>query len=953
MKRALKLSLAISLALGAGHASAIGLGQIQVKSRLNQPLDAEIPVIVDRRGEAESLVVKLASAEEFSRIGIERSQIGVPLEFALGQSARGDTVIRVTSKEAVHAPFLDFLLEANWSNGRVLREYTVLLDPPLTAPASAASSVAAEPAPRAVVVPPPPPAAAAPAPVAAPVARAEPVRPAAAPRPPVPAAESEPASSSAPVAVASPAVRPAPAPRPSPPSERRLPPSVAASNGTNYGPVAEGETLWEIAQATLPDGGVSANQLMLALLKANPDAFVRNNINRLKRGAILRIPSGEEIRAVGSMRTAAAQVQSQIAEWRGETARPTLLAGSAAGTAPAWDKADRAKPGRGDDRLALVPPDLGKDGLASTGQAGSSAGAAGGNASAAELARANESLAARTQEAGELRTRVKDLESLQSKNERLISLKDSEIAELQRKLAAAQAAAATKTVEGTAKPVVEPVKPADIAVPASSPDSASPAPVPVTTKDDIWGTNASTTAVDPAKPDPATTATTPQDASPEAPTTSGPAASETDPLASPATETPSPVEPAVTGATALTAPETTADSQSPTPAENPPVTEAAQTTPAAPIQPAPAAVVADEGSPWYLDPRVLGGAGIVALLLGFLAVRSRGKGRKAAPRPSLADQFASGAAAIPVIPQAGDGAILNDEETQLADQIAFRPDDLGARLELLSIYYADNRVEEFRAAAAAMQAHVHDPREPEWVQVRAMGEDLLPDDPLFASATSESQPGRADMAAGRWHQEEVVVEDVDELRWADEEEPVAAAPPPPAPPAFDEQRYAPARNVEPVADLRSVEVEPAGVDHQAAYDNGLELSLDDFDDEPVAAESPAKPAAPAPAGQPLTEFASEKKKDDEAFGFDLPPLDFDMEFNKPQVANTPSLADEVPETDDEFFVGEDALGTKLDLARAYADMGDPDGARAMLEEVIAEGDSAQQEQARKLLVELG
>ena len=145
MKRPLQLPLAIALALGATNAFALGLGTIHVNSKLNQPLDAEIPVLQGTQGEAEGLLVQLAAAEDFDRVGLNRSRLSVPLEFTLVKSPHGEMVIKVTSKEVVREPFLDFLVEANWPKGRLLREYTVLLDPPVMAPATGATSVAQAP----------------------------------------------------------------------------------------------------------------------------------------------------------------------------------------------------------------------------------------------------------------------------------------------------------------------------------------------------------------------------------------------------------------------------------------------------------------------------------------------------------------------------------------------------------------------------------------------------------------------------------------------------------------------------------------------------------------------------------------------------------------------------------------------------------------------------------------
>ncbi|MBU6198875.1 MAG: fimbrial protein FimV, partial [Xanthomonadaceae bacterium] len=129
MKGPAKLSLAIALALVGGNAFALGLGTIQVRSKLNQPLDAVIPVIADSPAEVSGLEVALASAEDFQRVGLDKSRVDVPLEFSVTSDGHGQTQIHVTTKDIVREPLVDFLIVANWPKGKLLREYTVLLDP--------------------------------------------------------------------------------------------------------------------------------------------------------------------------------------------------------------------------------------------------------------------------------------------------------------------------------------------------------------------------------------------------------------------------------------------------------------------------------------------------------------------------------------------------------------------------------------------------------------------------------------------------------------------------------------------------------------------------------------------------------------------------------------------------------------------------------------------------------
>ncbi|MEO8743320.1 MAG: ferrous iron transporter B, partial [Lysobacteraceae bacterium] len=115
------------------QAQAIGLGAIEVKSKLDQPFVADIPVTINSPDEAKSLVVRLASADAFARVGMNPSQLSANLEFSVSKNARGETIVRVTTPQRMHDPYVTFLLEADWGKGKMVREYTALLDPPHTA----------------------------------------------------------------------------------------------------------------------------------------------------------------------------------------------------------------------------------------------------------------------------------------------------------------------------------------------------------------------------------------------------------------------------------------------------------------------------------------------------------------------------------------------------------------------------------------------------------------------------------------------------------------------------------------------------------------------------------------------------------------------------------------------------------------------------------------------------
>ena len=441
MNKPLRLSMALALALAGSGAQALGLGQIEVKSALNQPLVAEIPVLVSNRGEADALHVRLAAPEAFARVGLDRPALqAANLAFEVVNDG-GRTVIRITTPNNVSDPFLNFLLEVDWGSGKMLREYTVLLDPPSMMPitGSAPATVAAitEPEPM----------------------RAEPLLET---PPPLP--------EQAPVAEAPAVVEPTPA---QPSAAETLdnmnvatatPASTPASTAGSYGPVASGETLWSIANNARPDSSVSVNQMMLALLRANPEAFIDNNINRLKKGAVLRIPGREEATTLAAVE-AAAQVREQMQSWQGAVATTSQ---PATGSETAQRTTPRASAGASDSRLELTPP-RGK-GEASASTSGAAADGSG-RELRAELARSKEEVSALSQENQELKSRVGELEDLQSESRRLIELKDSELAAAQRSLREANQRAEQTQATASASP--EAVAPAEASPEQAAVDAAS------------------------------------------------------------------------------------------------------------------------------------------------------------------------------------------------------------------------------------------------------------------------------------------------------------------------------------------------------------------------------------------------------------------------------------------------------------------------------------------------
>ena len=386
LRRFTRFSSALVLLL-CGNAWALGLGEIRLESSLNSPLRAEIELLSATEEELDNLTITLASAETFERYGLDRSADLQALEFRVIRSGRTDgNVVRVRSSNPITEPFLTFLVEATWARGRLLREYTLLLDPPTFAPPTPAQPAVAAPERR--------------APADSGSIRREP-----SPRTPV----AEPPARAAPP----PASRPAPAPAA---AVEDRPVDNAAFDATPGGDyvVTRNETLWGIAQRVRPDGRLSMNQTMLAIYEANREAF-GGNINVLREGASLRIPSADEIFQI-DRGDALSEVQRQHSAWDG----------SVATAAPAVED---SRP-----NLTLVPPDEDSIGVG----AGDDA--------------LDEAPLSREQE---VERRIAELEAETPVDRALIEIRDNELAALREELARIRGEVYEPPVDET--PLDEPV----------------------------------------------------------------------------------------------------------------------------------------------------------------------------------------------------------------------------------------------------------------------------------------------------------------------------------------------------------------------------------------------------------------------------------------------------------------------------------------------------------------
>jgi pilus assembly protein FimV len=303
---------------------ALGLGDIRLSSALNEPLRAEIELLAATPEELNNLTVQLASQDTFQRYDLDRPNFLTTLEFEVVRSGSADgNIVRVTSTEPITEPFITFLVEASWSRGRLLREYTLLLDPPTFAPppstpqaeavtaptrsAPADSGQIDRPAPRQETPPPPAEQPVVRAPVQAPAETPAPA-PAETQTSPVPSPAPEPAPEPIPDPIQEPAPEPAAAPSSQPAFLTGFPDEVQ---------VVRGDTLWGITQRVRPDSNMTINQMMLAIYEANPEAF-EGNINRLRAGVTLRVPEADDVFRINRA-DAYNEVLRQENEWLGGT----------------------------------------------------------------------------------------------------------------------------------------------------------------------------------------------------------------------------------------------------------------------------------------------------------------------------------------------------------------------------------------------------------------------------------------------------------------------------------------------------------------------------------------------------------------------------------------------------------------------------------------------------------
>ncbi len=376
------------------QAFGLGLGDIDVKSGLNQPLDAEIKVLSVNPDDIDKITVNLADEITFVSSGVDRVPLLDQLVFTVQRKPNGRVVIKVTTKQAIREPFLDFFIEVNWPTGRRFREYTLLLDPPVFAGRTTAPRQAPALKRKTKSI--------------SDMMSGTPSR----------TAERKRKAKSVSDLLAS------------PPS--RDPRRQDATSAADYGPIERDETLWKIADAMRRGDSYSVEQYMMALFDDNPTAFFGDNINNLKAGYVLRAPDAATIARL-SHSQAARNARQHYKLWL-ESKRLRQVATSKgistdAGLASRSDSSgptSRTSSDASDAQLRLTSPEDGDK----------SAVSGGGSASLndSDFATINAKVDESKEQGTELQSQVASLETQLESMERLVTLKDDALVNLQNSL---------------------------------------------------------------------------------------------------------------------------------------------------------------------------------------------------------------------------------------------------------------------------------------------------------------------------------------------------------------------------------------------------------------------------------------------------------------------------------------------------------------------------------------
>jgi pilus assembly protein FimV len=892
MRKQVLAGLAVASTLGffiplTSHA--FGLGKIDVMSALNEPFKAEIALNALRSEERDNLQVRIASEDEFTKAGLNRSLLLSQLQFDIVQR-NGQDKILVTSKQAIREPFLDFLLTATAGSGLLMREYTVLLDPPEYVMAATGT---------------------------APVRATEPT------------AQTRNSSSTD--------------------STRYQYPDSQTPGSYR---VKRSDTLWNIAMQTRPDSSVSVDQMMMALLEENPQAFTDRNVNGLNAGVTLQIPSRDAIQAM-SQAQAKAAFKRQNEAWKNRNkpqnttvtdVEPTTDSSNEQMTANAAEAADKpTSDSNTGNEVSSQTADANNDGhlqLVAPEEEADSEDDAKPNVEGQDeidklteqLTLAQETLEIQAQENLDFKSRMDAMDEQLETMRRLLSLKDADLARLQALLQeddpelAAQAAAILEKdksdVDGSmTEPMIN--------------DSLTPEATP--------GAVAENTAADENAGSSMNAANQQNNDDVSVASEQAEAAENTAPVTDAGDNSDDMVNKA---ANALNLDKSQVESS---------VSTVKQ-------------FAADNKLPLAL-------ALLLLLLVLWLLIRRNNREvtwdeavRKMDKNPGPA------AAAVPLEEEEMTDAPLADEQVEeqksvpelveqadmfvgYADYVQARtaleqarviePENTLVAYKLLFVLYKQNEAESFVEIADSTP---FDQDSLEWEEIQQWGRQLMPGHALFAaSAEEEAEPVEAEV----------------------EVEPVTFEPDPDQPDQQDKEDTATASSL----DIETVETDDRAHDH-------IEFDLSDFDSttEEREAEAHQEPSEETPEPAPeqddemlsfdtsyaqaeetadsedepleldITEDLASNDSDDLSFEFENEATEPEQDFSDADEllsvdsSDTPDLNFDLEDLDDI-----DEAETKLDLAAAYIDMGDPDGARSILNEVLVDGNDEQKERAQELL----
>ena len=866
--RKLVLAIAAASALSSGMAHALGLGELTLKSTLNQPLVAEIELLDVKDLTAAEVVPSLASPDDFAKAGVDRQAFLNDLTFTPVLNASGKSILRVTSSKPLSEPMVKFLVQVMWPNGRLLRDYSVLLDPSKFSPQTA--EAAAQPTST----------------VAAPV--------------------------------------------------------TGATKPSQYTTTPR-DTLWEIA-AKARNGG-SIQQTMLAIQALNPDAFIDGNINRLKTGQVLRMPDQAQSTGLPQAK-AIAEVAAQNKAWR-QGRRYVAKPGAGQQQLDATNRArtEGAPAQAATDKLSLVSAESGKNpGKGAAGDA---------KALSNKLAVTQESLDTSRRDNAELKSRMADLQSQVDKLQRLLELKNNQLAKLQTEGAVAAPAAATApamSAELAANPAAAPAPVAAAPAPEATPAPAEkPAEATPAASDDQKLNELLTNPVLLglvgggavillllllllARRRKAQQAAEKHLRMARALAEDQPFSADFD-LPESSFEGLEVPPPSVKLATAPT----------PAPAPAPVVAPVVMTTPIAAPLVAPAAERSDD---------VLGQAQshINAGRLNQAAALLEDGVKQEPKRSDLRLKL------MEVYGQQGDRDAFVGQERQLVangDNFA-QVEKLKSRFPAMALVAAGG------IAAAAVAAEL----DAQYVK------ELLLDEPQAPAPEPEPAPFEDDLDSAF----DLSLDDLDAIT------PLAPAPAP-APAPEPEVAALPDLGEFPLDDDLSFESVlqqqteiKENLDDLSDFDLDLDLGAqpspamlaeDDFlldldegvKDFPVA-ETPAVPEVALDDLELPADFdlsLAEELDAPDAFAAELDDVNAELESLSNSIGEpTFTEADAALDSDDDFdfLSGTDEAATKLDLAQAYIDMGDSDGARDILNEVVSEGSAEQKSEAEEMLSRL-